>query len=72
MQNRLGPRRGHTTACRMRFTQVMEEDEVDRDRVERATTRQTEWLRRWKALSGWNVANASRLKKLVEMEEMMP
>ena len=44
LQNRLGPRRGHTIECRSRFTNLMGDDDVDKDRVERATARQTEWI----------------------------
>ena len=44
LQNRLGPRRGHTTACRDRFTQLMADDVDDQDKVARATARQTEWI----------------------------
>ena len=44
LRHRLGPRRGHAIAGMRRFIDSMGQGDDEKDRVERSTARQTEWL----------------------------
>ena len=44
LQNKMGERRGHIAEGRSRFADLMGRDEDDKDRVQGATARQSEWM----------------------------